>query len=120
MLPQEYSDVLEIQISETNEQIALVTVQGRIDSSTAGELGDALTQVIDSGHARIVLNIAGVDYMSSAGLRELVSALKKVRADNGDMRIAQVTERVYEVFELSGLNTIFQIFDSQSEALGSF
>ncbi len=112
--------MLEIQVTTTNNQIALVIAQGRIDSSTAGDLGSALTQVIDDGQTRIVLDIGGVDYMSSAGLRELVAALKKVRGDNGDMRIAQVTERVSEVFELSGLNTIFQIFDSQSEALGSF
>jgi anti-sigma B factor antagonist len=112
--------VLEIQITETTEHIALVTAEGRIDSSTAGDLGSALTRVINDGQTRIVLDIGGVDYMSSAGLREMVSALKKVRAGDGDMRIAQVTERVYEVFELSGLSTIFQIFDSQSEALASF
>jgi anti-sigma B factor antagonist len=119
-LSQERFTVLDIQVSQTNNQITLVTAQGRIDSSTAGDLGAALTSVIDGGQHRIVLDIGGVDYMSSAGLREMVSALKKVRGADGDMRIAQVTERVYDVFELSGLNTIFQIFDSQAEALGSF
>jgi anti-sigma B factor antagonist len=55
-----------------------------------------------------------------SGLRELVSALKKVRAKQGDMKIAQVPERVYEVLELSGLHTIFEIFETQSEAVSSF
>ena len=111
--------MLDIRISDTN-QVAVVEAQGRIDSNTAHELGGALTHVIDDGHSQIVLDLAGVDYMSSAGLRELVSALKKVRNGNGDMRIARVTERVYEVLELSGLHTIFKVFDSQAEAVNSF
>ncbi len=111
--------MLDIRISDTN-QVAIVEAQGRIDSNTAHELGDALTQVIDNGYSQVVLDIAGVDYMSSAGLRELVSALKKVRNDNGDMRITRVTERVYEVLELSGLHTIFQLFETQAEAVNSF
>jgi anti-sigma B factor antagonist len=111
--------VLDIRVTEKNG-VAVLEVQGRIDSSTAGELGEALTSVIDDGYNQVVLDIAGVDYMSSAGLRELVSALKKLRNTSGDMRIAQVKERVYEVLELSGLHTIFQIFDSQAEAIRSF
>lgn len=111
--------MLDIRISDTN-QVAVVEAQGRIDSNTAHELGSALSHVIDSGHSQIVLDIAGVDYMSSAGLRELVAALKKVRNENGDMRIAQVTERVYEVLELSGLHTIFRLYDSRAEAVNSF
>ena len=111
--------MLDIHVLETN-QVAVVEAQGRIDSATASDLGDALTGVIDDGHHQIVLDVAGVDYMSSAGLREIVAALKKVRNSSGDLRIARVTERVYDVLELSGLNTLLQIFDSQAEAVSSF
>lgn len=111
--------MLEINVSN-QQQVAVVEAQGRIDSSTAGQLGVALTQVIDDEHTRVVLDVGGVDYMSSAGLRELVTALKKLRAKDGDMRIAQVSARVYEVLELSGLSTIFQIFEDPTEAVNSF
>jgi anti-anti-sigma factor len=111
--------VLDIRISDTN-QVAIVEAQGRIDSNTAHELGSALTHVIDDGYSQIVLDIAGVDYMSSAGLREMVAASKKVQNINGDIRISRVTERVYEVMEIPGLHTIFQMFDSQAEAVNSF
>lgn len=111
--------MLDIRILDTS-QVVVVEAQGRIDSNTAHELGSTLSQVIDSGNSQIVLDIAGVDYMSSAGLRELVAALKKVRNLNGDMRIARVSERVYEVLELSGLHTIFRLFDTQAEAINSF
>ena len=68
--------VLEFNVSY-QQQVAVVGAQGRIDSSTAGQLGEVLSQVIEDGHTQLVLDIGGVDYMSSAGLRELVTALKK-------------------------------------------
>ena len=104
--------MLDILVS-VQAQVAVVSVRGRVDSSTAGQLGE-------DEYYQIVLDIGGVDYMSSAGLREIVNALKKTRANGGDVRIAQVNERVYEVLELSGLNTLLQFFDSAAEAAGSY
>lgn len=101
------------------ENVTLVKVQGRVDSMNANQLGDALAEEIESGHVQIVLDLAGVDYMSSAGLREIVNALKKVKP-HGDLRIAQPTDRVLEVLEMAGLNTILKIFNTQTEALGSY
>ena len=111
--------MLETRVLNKNDVI-VIEVQGRVDSSNAGELGEVLAGVIDDGQHQLVLDLGAVDYMSSAGLREMVAALKKLRNRDGDMRIAQVTERVYDVLELSGLNTIFQIFENQAEAVSSF
>jgi anti-sigma B factor antagonist len=102
------------------DSVTLVEVHGRVDSMTANELGGALSGTIDGGHTQIVLDLAGVDYMSSAGLREIVSALKKVKKMAGDVRIAQPSDRVLEVLEMAGLDTIIQIFATQNEALGSY
>ncbi len=102
-----------------HEQVTLVEVGGRIDSMNAHQLGEALSAEIDRGHIRIVLDLANVDYMSSAGLREIVSALKKVRG-TGDVRLSQPSPRVQEVLEMAGLDTIFQIFPSRGEAVGSY
>jgi anti-sigma B factor antagonist len=111
--------MIDINVSEM-EHITLVQVNGRVDSMNANQLGEALSDEIDSGHIRIVLDLAGVDYMSSAGLREMVNALKKVKRATGDVRIAQPSERVREVLEMAGLDTIFQIYATQVEALGSY
>jgi anti-anti-sigma factor len=102
------------------DHVTLVEVSGRVDSMNANELGIALASEIDGGHHLIVLDLAGVDYMSSAGLRELVNSLKRAKKATGDLRLAQPSERVREVLEMAGLDTIFQIYDSQNEALGSF
>ena len=98
----------------------LLVVQGRIDSMTAGQFGMSVTQVIEAGHYRIALDLSHVDYMSSAGLRELVSAVKKLRKAAGDLRIAKPSPRVREVMEMAGLDTIFLIFDTPGDAVESF
>lgn len=111
--------MVDVTVSE-KENVALVEVNGRIDSMTASQFGQGLIEPINNGHTNIVLDMAGVDYMSSAGLREIVNALKKVRREKGDLRIAQPSDRVFEVIEMAGLDTILQIFDTQVEALSSY
>lgn len=110
---------MEIKTSEL-KRVTLFEITGRIDSTNANELGEALNSAIDSGRTQIVLDLENVEYMSSAGLRELVNALKKVKRGTGDLRLAAIAPRVMEVLELAGLDTIFEIFDSQVEAVGSF
>lgn len=101
-------------------QIPVIEAQGRIDSMNANELGEVLQHTLDHEGSQIVLDLSGVDYMSSAGVRELVSALKKARRNNGDMRIAQPTERVMDILEMSGLDTIVQVYASRDEAAKSY
>ncbi|MCB9454986.1 MAG: STAS domain-containing protein [Anaerolineaceae bacterium] len=110
--------MLDINVS-IEQQITLVEVSGRIDSMNAHQLGESLSGEIDNGHIHLVLDLSKVDYMSSAGLREIVSALKKVQGQ-GDVRLAQPSPRVREVLEMAGLDSIFRIFATQAEALGSY
>jgi anti-sigma B factor antagonist len=111
--------MVDIVVSD-HDQVTLMEVNGRINSTTAADFGTALTEQIDQGRIRLVLDLELVDFMSSAGLRELITALKKVKRSNGDMRLANPSDRVREVLEMAGLDTIFLIFDSQREAVASF
>lgn len=111
--------MLDINIAR-NGDIILVEVNGRIDSMTANQFGEALNNTIEDGNINVVVDLGGVEYMSSAGLREIVAALKKAKRASGDVRVAQPTDRVMEVFEMAGLDTILQIFSSTQEAVGSF
>jgi anti-sigma B factor antagonist len=99
---------------------SVVEVNGRVDSMSANQLGDALSNVIDDGHVKLVLDLSGVEYMSSAGLREIVTALKKVKRASGDLRLAQPSDRVREVLEMAGLDTIIRIFPTQGDAINSY
>lgn len=109
---------MNIQLS-TQPNVAIIEVAGRIDSNNANQFGDALNGVIAQNHNQLVLDLAGVDYMSSAGLREIVAAAKKLQG-KGELRLAQPSDRVREVLEMTGLDSVFQIFPSQAEAVSSF
>ncbi|MBX3085339.1 MAG: STAS domain-containing protein [Anaerolineae bacterium] len=110
---------MDITISEM-KRVTLIEISGRIDSTNATKLGEALNEQIDAGRHQLVADLARVDYMSSAGLRELVSAVKKLRKLNGDLRVASPSPRVKEVLDLAGLDSIFQMFTTPVEAVGSF
>jgi anti-sigma B factor antagonist len=111
--------MVEIDVTGQDE-VTLVRVSGRVDSMNANEFGEAINTQIDDGHVMIVLDLSSVEYMSSAGLREIVTSLKKAKKAQGDLRLAQPSQRVREVLEMAGLDTIFRIYSTQDEALGSF
>ncbi len=100
--------------------VDVVKVAGRVDSSNAPELDSALKGLQDSNRYKFVIDLAQVDYMSSAGLRTLVSALRTSKKRSGDVRLARPSERVTEVLELAGLTSLFQIFNDQTAAVGSY
>ena len=106
------------------KRVVLITVDGRIDSTNASELDDTLKETMNDGHNNLIVNLSEVAYMSSAGLRALVSALRECKKKRGDLAISAPSARVAEVFELAGLTTgptpLFTIFDNDASAVGSF
>jgi anti-sigma B factor antagonist len=111
--------MIDIHVS-AHDAVRLVEVSGRVDSMNADELGTTLDGEINGGHLQLVLDLSSVEYMSSAGLREIVTALKKVKRKAGDLRIARPSDRVREVLEMAGLDDIFVIYNSQAEAVSSY
>jgi anti-sigma B factor antagonist len=98
----------------------LINVSGRVDSSNAPQLDSRLKEMINDGRYNLILNLSAVDYMSSAGLRTLVSALRDCKKKGGDVRIAQPSDRVSEVLTLAGLDSVFQVYDDTTKAVGSY
>ncbi len=98
----------------------LVVARGRIDSATVGQLNEVLADLKSKGRYNIVLSLKDVTYMSSAGLGTLVDTQKTCKRANGELVLASVPERIYEALNLAGLTPLFQIFDSETEAIGSF
>jgi anti-sigma B factor antagonist len=105
---------------EEYKRVSVMAVSGRVDSATAPDLEAELKKLVDSDKTQIVLDLKDVEYMSSAGLRAMVSTLKAVKRVNGDLRLAAPSPRVEEVLRLAGLTSIFSIHASREEAVGSF
>jgi anti-anti-sigma factor len=107
---------------ETRElkHVSVVKVVGRVDSATAPDLEKSLQSLVDSDRNQIVLDLQETEYMSSAGLRVLVTMLKAAKKNGGDLRLSQLSLRVKEVLELAGLTPVFGIYPDVVEAVGSF
>lgn len=108
-------------LTKQYKRVDLVEVDGRIDSSTAPQLEQALQKIINDGRYRIVVDMAETDFMSSAGLRTLLSALKQVRRFNrGDVRLANMPDKIKKAFDLAGLLDVFKVYANSVDAVGSF
>ena len=102
------------------KHVSVVKITGRVDSTTAPEMEKALNQLVESDRNQVVLDLQDTDYMSSAGLRVLVSVLKSAKRNGGDLRLSQLSPRVKEVLDLAGLTPVFKIHTDVVEAVGSF
>jgi anti-sigma B factor antagonist len=103
------------------KRVDLVKVSGRVDSSNAPELEAIFRTINGSGRFRIVMDIADLEYISSAGLRVMVSTLKNCKRYNrGDLRLTNMSERIGGVLEMAGLDVLFMTFPNAAEAVGSF
>jgi len=102
------------------ESYSVVRVDGPLNRQTAPALEKALQALVDKGQMRVVLDLSGVPEMSSAGLRTIISAAKRLRGGRGDLLLAAPGKRVVEVLELAGLLPVFHIFDTSEQAVASF
>ena len=91
-----------------NDKELTLTVEGRIDTITSNELEEVITAEIGNFDS-LILDFANLEYISSAGLRVLISTQKKLKADNIPMIIKNVTDSVNEIFRMSGFDKILKI-----------
>lgn len=98
----------------------VVSINGSIDALTAGEVSSFLLAQIDGDHKNLVADLSQVDFMSSAGLRVILTALKESRQQGGDLRLAAAQTGVEKVLKMSGFTTILKAFQTVEEAIDSF
>ena len=103
---------------EINSTVIIVT--GSVDALTASDLSKVLMNQITDGHANLVVDLIGVEFMSSAGLRTLLGAVKEARSNGGDLRITSTNPGIDKVLKMSGFHNIAKVFPSQAEAVSSF
>jgi anti-anti-sigma factor len=97
--------------------IVVAAAAGRIDLSNADGFRDALSASLAKAKTALVLDLSGVDYISSAGLRALMIMFKAAKADNKGLGIAGLNPLVAEVFKISRFDTVFALFDTVQGAV---
>ena len=101
--------------------VTILDLQGKLDAGGGAELlRDTVTSVVFQGDRKIVLNLAGVPAMDSSGLGELVRCSLIVQREKGAIRLVNLTSKITNLLTITKLLTVFETFDSEQAALGSF
>lgn len=103
---------------ETVEATRVLSLSGRLDTETASDLELAVQDLLQAGCSKFVLDLSGVGYVSSAGLRVLLMLAKTVDG-KGSLGLAALNTSVRQVFDVAGFTPLFSIFVDRSAALGS-
>ncbi len=112
-----------LNISRVTDQIqgvSLLQVEGRVDSESTPQLEEALTALLNDNCNKIVVNLKGVDFMSSAGLRAIVRAYQVAQKAGGGVRLAAVPEAIESVMYTVGLNQLLMSYPTEQEAIAGF
>lgn len=110
---------MEISIRKKDE-IAILKLEGKLDTQTAPDAEKALAELINEGSFKILVNFSSLDYVSSVGLRVLLATAKRLKTNQGEMRLCALNEVVRDVFDISGFSKIFKISATEPEALDDF
>lgn len=107
-------------VTANTQAVSVMKVQGRVDSDSAPELDEALGKLLQEGRNRIVLDLKGVDYISSAGLRAIVKAYQAATKSGGDLRLASVSNPVEVILRTVGMMQMLKMYPTEQEAVTSF
>lgn len=105
---------------KTQDDVTVVSMSGSIDSLTAPQTMEYLNRLMSEGSNRLVADLSGVEYTSSAGLRVLLAAVKTARMSGGDLYLANIRPDVQKVLSLSGFTSILKVFQDVDAAVKSF
>jgi anti-sigma B factor antagonist len=111
---------IDVRASESNSEVKIAVLSGRLDMETAEADSPALLESLEGSPQGIVIDMEGVDFLSSSGLRMLLSAFQKARETGKKMPLIRVQPLVYKIFKVSALDGMFSFFESEAEAIEMF
>jgi anti-anti-sigma factor len=97
-----------------------IVAEGRLDAATVPTLEQALQRLLSEGQARLVVDLSSVNYISSSGLRALLTARRQARSRGGDVFLCSLHPRVREIFEMVGFVSVFGLYATRDEAAAAF
>ncbi len=100
--------------------VVILEISGRLDLSSGGILKEEIKKYIENEKTSIHLNLANVEFVNSSGLGALVSIMKEIRLHKGRLTLSDLADYVHEIFDITQLSHIFEIFPSEKEAINSY
>ncbi len=111
-----------IRVQEQDGVMRIEFVERNIlDEANIQQIGEEISKVVDGRDTpKVLISFQNVDHLSSAALGTLITINNKIRGKEGQLRLAEIDPQIYEVFVITKLNKLFQIYDSSEQALASF
>ena len=110
---------MEINIREVGD-VKVTDLDGKFDTGTSPKVESALKEIISQGGPKLLINFEKVNYISSAGLRVLLTVAKMLKTSGGELKICSLNDVAKEIFEISGFTSILSVHNSEDEALKDF
>jgi anti-anti-sigma factor len=107
---------MEVQVEEKGE-VVIFRIEGRLDAASSPQLEKKITAIIDSGYFKLILNFNNVEYLSSAGMRLMLSVSKKLKNLEGKIVACGLNDEVMEVIKMAGFNHVIEIYSTEEEAI---
>ena len=102
------------------DNISIVTVNGEVDALAAPDLARAIVDEIAEGHVYLVIDLTGVEFVSTAGLQILFDAVRETRAQGGDLQVVSINPEIDNVLKMSGFHNVARVVTSDADALTGF
>ncbi len=103
-----------------NGKVTTIELSGEVDAYTSARFREVMVETIENGGANLIVSMLGVEYIDSSGLGALVGGLKRASEHDGRIVIVCDQPQVRKVFEITGLEKVFTLFDTEDAAVGSF
>lgn len=105
---------------EQNEDIQKIELSGFLDAQTAPILENAIQEAINKGCNKILVNFKDLKYISSAGLGVFMGFIEQIRKEGGDIKLAEMPNNIYSIFDLLGFPMIFDIAETEDKLIEKF
>jgi anti-sigma B factor antagonist len=109
--------MIEFETASADGGATIVSPVGRLDMVAASQLRALVSETVEGGSTRLVIDLGGTQFLDSSGLGALIAALKTTRQAGGDLRIARPPEQVLMVLELTQMNTVLRPYPTVQAAL---
>ncbi len=109
-----------VQSSSLNPDCTVLNVEGFLDAYTVAELEETFNRLIKDKKFKLIVNLAQLDYISSAGLGTFMGVIDEIRDNHGDIVLINLSPKIYKVFDLLGFSELFTIADNEAAAVSKF
>jgi len=105
---------------EDKTESSILRLKGFLDAHTAPKFEKAIQDLLTENRFKIIVSMAELNYISSAGLGVFMGFIEDVREQKGDIKLSNMSEKVYKVFDLLGFPALYEIFQNEAEAEDKF